>query len=81
MRASTAYFAVAGTVVMAIVAGLSGGLLMADIISPKSPKQRTEMTRLERRMSPEPIKAVSMVVAVATANARAAGRAGAKTNR
>ena len=57
MRASTAYFAGAGTVVMAIVAGLSGGLLMADIISPKSPKQRTEMTRLERRMSPEPIQA------------------------
>jgi hypothetical protein len=57
MRASTAYFAGAGTVVMAIVAGLSGGLLIADIISPKSPKQRTEMTRLERRMSPEPIQA------------------------
>src|ERR1700737_56039 len=57
MRASMAYFAGAGTVVMAIVAGLSGGLLMADIISPKSPKQGTEMTRLERRMSPEPIQA------------------------
>jgi hypothetical protein len=57
MRASTAYFAGAGTVVMAIVAGLSGGLLMADIISPKSPRQGTEMTRLERRMSPEPIQA------------------------
>jgi hypothetical protein len=57
MRASTAHFAGAGTVVMAIVAGLSGGLLMADIISPKSPRQGTEMTRLERRMSPEPIQA------------------------
>jgi hypothetical protein len=54
MRASTAYFAGAGTVFMAIVAG---GLLIADIISPKSPKQGTEMTRLERRMSPEPIQA------------------------
>ena len=54
MRASTAYFAGAGTVVMAIVAGVSGGLLIADIISPKSPKQGT---RLERRMSPEPIQA------------------------
>ena len=31
--------------------------------------------------APDPIKAVSMVVATATANARAAGRAGAKTNR
>jgi hypothetical protein len=57
MRASTAYFAGAGTVVMAIVAGVGGGLLIADIISPKSPKQGTEMTRLERRMSPEPIQA------------------------
>jgi hypothetical protein len=57
MRASTAYFAGAGTVVMAIVAGVGGGLLIADIVSPKSPKQGTEMTRLERRMSPEPIQA------------------------
>ena len=54
MRASTAYFAGAGTIVMAIVAGVGGGLLIADIISPKSPKQGT---RLERRMSPEPIQA------------------------
>jgi hypothetical protein len=43
MRASTAYFAGAGTVVMAIVAGVSGGLLIADIISPKSPKQGTRL--------------------------------------
>ena len=57
MRASTAYFAGAGTVVMAIVAGVGGGLLIADIIRPKFPKQGTEMTRLERRMSPEPIQA------------------------
>jgi hypothetical protein len=57
MRASTAYFAGAGTVVMAIVAGVGGGLLIADMISPKSPKQGTEMTRLERRMSPEPVQA------------------------
>jgi len=57
MRASTAYFAGAGTVVMAIVAGVGGGLLIADIVSPKSPKQGTEITRLERRMSPEPIQA------------------------
>ena len=57
MRASTAYFAGAGTVVVAIVAGVGGGLLIADIIRPKFPKQGTEMTRLERRMSPEPIQA------------------------
>jgi hypothetical protein len=57
MRASTAYFAGAGTIIVAIVAGLGGGLLMADIMGAKSPKPGTEMTRLERRMSPEPIKA------------------------
>lgn len=57
MRAATAYFAGAGTVVAAIVGGVGGGLLIADMIHPKSPKQGTEMTRLERRMSPEPIQA------------------------
>ncbi len=57
MRASTAYFAGAGTVVAAIVAGVGGGLVIADMISPKPAKQGIEMTRLERRMSPEPIPA------------------------
>jgi hypothetical protein len=59
MRASTAYFAGAGTVIAAIVGGLGGGLLIADIVSPKSPKQGTETTRLERHMSPAPIAAVA----------------------
>ena len=54
MRASTAFFAGAGTVIAAIVGGIGGGLLFADIISPKSPKQ--EMTRLEQRMSSQPIQ-------------------------
>jgi hypothetical protein len=57
MRASTAYFAGAGTIVVAIVAGVGGGLLVADIVSPKSSKQGTEMTKLERRMPPQPIPA------------------------
>ena len=57
MRASTAYFAGAGTVVAAIVAGVGGGLVIADMINPKPAKQGIEMTRLERRMSPEPIPA------------------------
>jgi hypothetical protein len=59
MRAATAYFAGAGTVIAAIVGGVGGGLLIADMISPKSPRQGTEMTRLERRMSPEPIPATA----------------------
>ncbi len=59
MRASMAYFAGAGTVIAAIVGGVGGGLLIADMISPKSPKQVAELTRLERRMSPEPIQAAA----------------------
>jgi hypothetical protein len=58
MRASMAYFAGAGTVIAAIVGGVGGGLLIADMVSPKSPKD-IEMTRLERRMSPEPIQVTS----------------------
>jgi type IV secretory pathway VirB10-like protein len=59
MPASTAYFAGAGTVIAAIVAGVGGGLVIADMISPKSPKQGTELSRVERRMSSEPIQAAS----------------------
>jgi hypothetical protein len=55
MRTSTAYFAGAGTIIAAIVGGVGGGLLFADMVSPKSPKV-TEMTKLERRMSAEPIQ-------------------------
>jgi hypothetical protein len=40
-----------------MVAGVGGGLVIADMISPKSPKQGTELSRLERRMSSEPIQA------------------------
>jgi type IV secretory pathway VirB10-like protein len=59
MRASTAYFAGLGTVILAIVGGVGGGLMMADIVSPKSPKQGAEMTRLEQRTSPRPIPAAA----------------------
>ena len=58
MRSSMAYFAGAGTVVAAIAAGLGGGFVISSIVSPNQPKQGgTEMTRLERRISPEPIPA------------------------
>jgi hypothetical protein len=52
MRTSMAYLAGAGTVVTAIAAGLGGGLLIAEIMSPHAPKQ--EMSKLERRAAPEP---------------------------
>ena len=57
MRTFTAYFAGAGTVVAAVVAGLGGGLLMANMVNPHSPK--TEMTKLEQRMSSKPIPVVN----------------------
>jgi hypothetical protein len=52
MRSSTAYLAGAGTVAIAIVAGLGGGLVIAEIMSPHAPKQ--ELSKIERRTSPEP---------------------------
>ena len=55
MRASTAYFAGAGTVAAAIVVGLGAGLLFSNIVSPHAP--RTEMSRLELRMAGKPVPA------------------------
>ena len=60
MRAATAFFAGAGTVVVAIGAGLGGGLLLGDIMSPQQPKHpSSEVTRLEQRSSPQPITAMN----------------------
>src|SRR5437868_436218 len=58
MRATSAFFAGIGTVVVAIGAGLGGGLLLGDIMSPQQPKyQSNEVTRLEQRGSQAPILA------------------------
>src|SRR5437667_7764211 len=60
MRITSAFFAGAGSVVVAIGAGLGGGLLLGDIMSPQQPKQPgSEVTRLEQRMSPRPIPAMN----------------------
>jgi hypothetical protein len=59
MRTSMAYFAGAGTVVAAIVAGLGGGLVIANIVSPHSSKNGTEMSRLDQRMSARPIPVIA----------------------
>ncbi len=40
--------------IAALAGGIGGGLLFADMISPKGPQQ--EMTRLEQRMSSQPIQ-------------------------
>ena len=53
MRTTTAYFAGVGTVVAAVTMGLGGGLLISNIVSPHEPK--TEMSKLELRMSAKPI--------------------------
>jgi hypothetical protein len=53
MRTTTAYFAGVGTVVGAVDLGLGGGLLISNVVSPHEPK--TEMSRLEQRMSSKPI--------------------------
>src|SRR5262249_33377055 len=58
MRLATAYFAGIGTVAVAIAAGLGGGLLLGDIMSPQQPKYPgSEMTKLEQRTSQQPIRA------------------------
>ena len=60
MRTSTAYFAGVGTVIVAVVAGLGGGVVISNIVSPHAP--RTEMSKLELRMSERPIPAANAVV-------------------
>jgi hypothetical protein len=52
MRTSTAYFAGVGTVIAAVALGLGGGYLAANIAHP--PVQA--ISKLERRMSAEPIQ-------------------------
>jgi hypothetical protein len=51
MRISTAYFAGVGTVIMAVGAGLGGGYLAANVTHPPT----HAVSKLERRMSAEPI--------------------------
>jgi hypothetical protein len=48
-----AYFAGAGTIVVAIAAGLGGGLTIANVLSPH--KETREISRLEQRMAAKPI--------------------------
>ena len=55
MRTSTAYFAGVGTVIFAVGAGLGGGYLAANIAHPHV----QTVSKLERRMSAEPISVVT----------------------
>lgn len=55
MRTSTAYFAGVGTVVAAVAAGLGGGYLAANVVSPHEPG----VSKLERRVSAAQIAATT----------------------
>jgi hypothetical protein len=55
MRTSMAYFAGAGTVIVAIVAGLGGGLVIANMVNPQPAKQGIETSVMERRRATEPV--------------------------
>src|SRR5689334_23008822 len=60
MRVMTAFFAGVGTVGVAIAAGLGGGLVLGELMSPQQPKHpSSEVTRLEQRASPQPIQAMN----------------------
>lgn len=52
MRASTAYFVGAGTIVAAIAIGLGGGLVAGNIMNPISPKKGADVAKTERRAEP-----------------------------
>jgi hypothetical protein len=54
MRTSTAYFAGVGTVIVAIAAGLGGGVILANVMNP-NPHQQT--SRLEQHLSAQPLAA------------------------
>ena len=49
MRASTAYFVGAGTIVAAIAIGLGGGIVAGNIMNPIAPKQGPDTTKITRR--------------------------------
>jgi len=65
MRARTAYLAATGAAAIAVVAGLSGGLMIAAVMNPKPGGQGTDTTRLERRVSSAPMQASGEVPYVA----------------
>lgn len=49
MRASTAYFVGAGTIVSAIAIGLGGGIVAGNIMNPVAPKQGPDTSKMAQR--------------------------------
>lgn len=73
MRASIAFFAGAGTMVAAIATGLGGGLLMANILSPReaqnlSNKLERHAASQEAQQSPQPNAQQALPPAAAASN-------------
>ena len=54
MRASTAYFVGAGTIVAAIAVGLGGGIVAGNIMNPVSPKQGPDTSKMAQRADAKP---------------------------
>ncbi|MBR0954005.1 hypothetical protein [Bradyrhizobium canariense] len=52
MRASTAYFVGAGTIVAAIAIGLGGGIVAGNIMHPSAPKQGPDAGKMAQRAEP-----------------------------
>ena len=58
MRASTAYFVGAGTIVAAIAIGLGGGIVAGNIMNPVTPKQGPDTSKLAQRTE-TPVTAIT----------------------
>lgn len=54
MRASTAYFVGAGTIVVAIAIGLGGGIVAGNIMNPIAPKQGPDTGKMAQRAEAAP---------------------------
>ncbi|WP_342737568.1 hypothetical protein [Bradyrhizobium sp. B117] len=54
MRASTAYFIGAGTIVAAIAIGLGGGIVAGNIMNPIAPKQGPDTSKMAQRAAAAP---------------------------
>ena len=59
MRASTAYFVGAGTIVAAIAIGLGGGIVAGNIMNPIAPKQGPDTSKTAQRAEPATTNAAS----------------------
>src|SRR6476659_9113493 len=58
MRTTTAFFAGAGTIAIALAAGLGCGLLISNIVSPHATRHGAELSKGERRTT-DPIPAAN----------------------